>query len=490
MTQIPRGISGIINPPPGLRSTIDKAAAYVARNGSGFEKKLLEGGRREEFSFIEESNPYNPYYVAKVDEFTEKMAAGEDLEAATESASTKAEQPSEEAAPVTTDIAANPFTKQFTVDLTGIKISPLDLDVLKMTAMYGAIHGKSFLSNIANREKSNPLFEFLLGSSQRHNLFQAYLTCYENTNTFSKDDLEVLKEETENKLGALTVANDAAKWRDDEKQRQKDKTTNEELERMRYQTIDWQDFVVVDTIAFPEEILQQEGKKADASAPEPTQTKTQTPMSVDEPDIGIAKGLPLPEPTLKKQSAIVTAISDVDFEAVTIKDGHVRDQSSSLKRRQTFIDPATGQEIPLDQANEHMRRSTISSQHHTLKKQKVQDLATSTHAPDAEVAENLTAFFKHRPDLLDPPQQSQVKKPAAKVVVPSQGASDLAQRQLDELTAISTKKHQQPVTVPVPSAQVVIHDDDDSLPPPPPPPSKRPPPPGSHAPPPPPPPPQ
>ena len=382
MTQIPRGISGIINPPPELRNTIDKAATYVARNGKGFEKRLLEGGKGDEFSFIEESNPYHPYYVSKVDDFVEKMAAGIDIETTTASATTT-EKTTEEA-PAAADVGDNPFIKKATVDLNDIQISASDLDVLKMAAMFGARHGKSFLSNIANRERSNPVFEFLLGSSQRHTLFQSYLTAYEEIVNPHKNSLEILHEEVDNKLGALTIANDVAKWREDEKQRRKDKTTNEELERMRYQSIDWQDFVVVDTIEFPEEEIKQPLRsESSGNSNQKSELKSLSPPPPRPATVKEIVDLQKPQPTLAKQSSVVTTINDSDFDSITIREGHVRDQSSSLKRRQTFIDPATGQEIPLEQANEHMRRSTISSQHHILKKQKVQDLAVCNFIIDS-----------------------------------------------------------------------------------------------------------
>lgn len=54
---------GIIQPPPDIRSIVDKTATFVARNGPDFEKKILATNRgNAKFNFLNPSDPYHAYY--------------------------------------------------------------------------------------------------------------------------------------------------------------------------------------------------------------------------------------------------------------------------------------------------------------------------------------------------------------------------------------------------------------------------------------------
>ena len=66
-----------VPPPPDLQPIIDKTAAYVAKNGPGFERTVLEkhvGDPR--FDFLSPWNNYHGYYQAKVQENQHWMMHG------------------------------------------------------------------------------------------------------------------------------------------------------------------------------------------------------------------------------------------------------------------------------------------------------------------------------------------------------------------------------------------------------------------------------
>lgn len=61
---------GIIYPPPDIRSMVDKTATFVAKNGSQFEEKIKSDGTTSgssKFSFLNDNDPYNAYYRAKIE---------------------------------------------------------------------------------------------------------------------------------------------------------------------------------------------------------------------------------------------------------------------------------------------------------------------------------------------------------------------------------------------------------------------------------------
>ena len=61
-------ISGIIRPPPEIRATADKTAAYVAKNGRAFEERILSSsrGKTPKFAFLHQSSPFHAYYEDRI----------------------------------------------------------------------------------------------------------------------------------------------------------------------------------------------------------------------------------------------------------------------------------------------------------------------------------------------------------------------------------------------------------------------------------------
>lgn len=62
----------VILPPSEIRLIIEKLAAYVVRNGTTFEDKILEKERHNSrFSFLFPNDPYHPYYQRRLQEYYE-----------------------------------------------------------------------------------------------------------------------------------------------------------------------------------------------------------------------------------------------------------------------------------------------------------------------------------------------------------------------------------------------------------------------------------
>jgi hypothetical protein len=61
-------ISGVIIPPPDIRSVVDKTAQFVARNGKSFESRILNSseGKTAKFNFMKQYDPYHAYYELKI----------------------------------------------------------------------------------------------------------------------------------------------------------------------------------------------------------------------------------------------------------------------------------------------------------------------------------------------------------------------------------------------------------------------------------------
>lgn len=63
---------GVIVPPPDIRAILEKTAAFVAKNGNEFEKRILANeASNVKFNFLKSGDPYHAYYQAKVAELKE-----------------------------------------------------------------------------------------------------------------------------------------------------------------------------------------------------------------------------------------------------------------------------------------------------------------------------------------------------------------------------------------------------------------------------------
>ena len=62
------GIQGIIRPPPEIRAVADKTASFVAKNGRGFENRIMNSakGKTPKFAFLHDSSPFHAYYEDRI----------------------------------------------------------------------------------------------------------------------------------------------------------------------------------------------------------------------------------------------------------------------------------------------------------------------------------------------------------------------------------------------------------------------------------------
>ena len=62
---------GPLQPPPDIKNIVDNTAQFVARNGPEFEQRILSDNEKKQnpkFAFLQASDPFHAYYVAKVQE--------------------------------------------------------------------------------------------------------------------------------------------------------------------------------------------------------------------------------------------------------------------------------------------------------------------------------------------------------------------------------------------------------------------------------------
>ncbi|KAK2460545.1 hypothetical protein APHAL10511_007015 [Amanita phalloides] len=255
--------TGLILPPPEIKSVIDRTALFVARsaNPPQFEDKIREGQRSDpKFSFLNPIDPYHAYYRHRLD----RIAQG-DIGDETPQKDSKTDGEVVPAEPV--DIGIEPLPTEFVLNLPNI--SAIDLDIMKLTALFTARRGRNFLATLSAREGRNYQFDFLRPTHSLFPYFNRLVEQYTKILHPDKEALEQLRERT--KEGArwktLEIAKRYAKWERNKREKDQKRRDDEEAERIAFAEIDWHDYAIVQTIEFT---------AADANAELPA------PMSVQE----------------------------------------------------------------------------------------------------------------------------------------------------------------------------------------------------------------
>ncbi|KAJ7219077.1 Pre-mRNA splicing factor PRP21 like protein-domain-containing protein, partial [Mycena pura] len=243
----PRFSSGLILPPPEIKckSVIDRTALFVARSADPpqFEDKIREGQRSDpKFSFLNPADPYHGYYRHKMDRIA-KGDLGDD------SPKEKQEDASGDPAELT-DIGIEPPPPDFILDLPNI--STIDLDIMKLTALFTARRGRSFLASLSAREGRNYQFDFLRPTHSLFGYFNRLVEQYTQVLHPNKEMLQQLKGRTEEgaRWKALEVARMHAKWEKNKREQDKKRQDDQEAERIAFAEIDWHDYHIVQTIEF------------------------------------------------------------------------------------------------------------------------------------------------------------------------------------------------------------------------------------------------
>ncbi|KDR73452.1 hypothetical protein GALMADRAFT_227902 [Galerina marginata CBS 339.88] len=237
--------SGLILPPPEIKVVIDRTALYVARsaNPPQFEERVREGQRSDpKFSFLNPADPYHAYYRHKMD----KVALGEvEEEAASKDNDAEVTESKE---PV--DIGVEPPPAEFILDLPNI--SPIDLDIMKLTALFTARRGRSFLANLSAREGRNYQFDFLRPMHSLFGYFNRLVEQYTKVIQPDKETLEKLKDRAQKgaRWQILENARKHAKWVKNQREKEQKRQDDQEAERRAFAEIDWHDYAIVQTIEF------------------------------------------------------------------------------------------------------------------------------------------------------------------------------------------------------------------------------------------------
>jgi len=223
----------VIIPPPTIKEIILKTATYVHRNGKEFETKIRENeSNNNKFTFVNETDPYNKYYnfvMENIETFIEVSEGdkGKDGAGADDAEETKQES------------VEPPLELDFITELP--PITSKDLEIIKLTALFVAKNGENYINQIKNKYKDQTAqFSFLNDTHSFHQLFLNFLKQYRK--------LINDKEEIDLDHDVLAESYKRAKFNEAHKVNSAKLKEIEDAKKLKYASIDWQDFILVETI--------------------------------------------------------------------------------------------------------------------------------------------------------------------------------------------------------------------------------------------------
>lgn len=451
--------SNIILPPEGIRNVIDKTAAFVASKGPDFERRmLLEPNARDRFEFLYPSSPYRGYYDVKLAEYisgevksvkplipeaivqmrkkeTEKKDKVLMIKTQAENNyNWMSHNPDEELSPPENDIYSFPSQPY---------LAPIDFEIVKLSALFVAVNGPTFLAGLKQRERNNTQFEFLKPTSQHSSYFTHLVETYKKTlqplvvksflsnlNLTRTESPPVVDEDwglpvtggsyerSSSHYDPLQPINKPAsfqrilqrmyrryKWNYQEDKQKKRLEEEQAEERAAMASINWDDLVIVETIIFTEADLQMK-------LPTPLDPNMLTKSQPLSPPVPMATPITtLPAPTLPTPSPppptplpvveplqVTTTTVQGEKQRLVLKPDYVRRRKGHAVAKLRC--PLTGQFVPVDQMTQHLKILLLDPK---WKQQRDQLLIRaqkeSAFQPDSDVETNIAAFVIKRPDL-------------------------------------------------------------------------------------------
>jgi len=429
-------VTGIIFPPPDIRAIVDKTAQFVAKHGKGFEEKIMGSaeGQSTKFNFMKAHDPYNAYYEFKIKEFEEggpakppappaapapaageaggeekeEVKDGEDKGSKGGATGIVRKQKMSAIAKALTSrptTAPNPFAFSL---VHPSAISALDLDIIKLTAQYTAVSGRQFLAGLAQREQRNPQFDFLKPTHLLFSYFTALVDSYSKVLTPSSAQRESV-EKGQDAQEVLRRAVHRWEWERQEHEKNARRQAEDDRLEQAYLRVDWHDFVVVETIDFPESDMLD-------GAPPPTPLGAATPAPLppsaapaaddegDDMDMDMDMDeAPAPAPTPKPPAAAAAAAAapadDEEEVPITVVKNYQPEVARGVAVPKTMVDPISGRQVPISEMSEHMRIQLMDPKWREEQKRLQAKTAEETLAAGEQIAQSLQSFAKQRGDI-------------------------------------------------------------------------------------------
>ena len=315
-------------------------------------------------------------------------------------------------------------------------LTALDVDIIKLTAQYTVANGKDFLLGLAKREQRNPQFDFLKPTHMLFSYFTTLVDAYAKVLQPSNEQMERIRAKKD-RMKALESSVHRWEWTRSEEERKKKDAVHVDEERSAFQSIDWFDFTVVETIDFAEdELFEQPTQKVLVRVEEDDD------MDMDEDDddqirsaVNQRMEMPPPPPMITNNNSYASSSSSSHSAAMVVSNEPEGDEADSSKYGgntagdmemdtepemdlnivsdytprmasggpasgpMTMIDPISGKVILVDEMSEHMRVQLMDPRWRIEQKRFQEKQRETGYAEGGSIADSLRQFAKKRGDI-------------------------------------------------------------------------------------------
>jgi splicing factor 3A subunit 1 len=409
---------------------VDKTAQFVARNGKGFEERILNSdeGKTAKFHFLKTYHPFHAYYVKRIRDYEEGKEGEDELEAilansdsnvvkmveqkdAEEEDSMEVVESAATPSLMTQPTLINPLSRfahedvssappalEFSV-ATNLGLSGVDVDTIKLTAQYAAANGSDFISKLMERERDNSKFDFLNPLHALFAYFSRLVDIYRRIITGAPE----LKVAIDRKSDFEAVLRSAVhRWNWAITQEEKAKGSVESL------MVDWKDFVVVETITFDDDELLTEAASigAVAAASEPRIASSSSSSSSSSSTVDSGEGMAV---EIEGAAIVVETVADMHAE-IGMDSGGLNVVSEYQPRLAgtgpdsglagTMVDPISGRVVPVEQISEHMKAQLVDPRGRVEHQRFVDKQKETGVAAGDSMVSSLMQFAEKRRDIV------------------------------------------------------------------------------------------
>ena len=451
---------GIIIPPPALKRTIEVTAEHIV--SSKIPEKQLLSSNENTFNFLLPENPYNKYYkhiVEKLKKFKtlEEEFENDEFKDDDDDFETLKSEKSEITVGNISKSASvafymnrsrekptrDPFEYFYDTTIPS-SIKPLELDIIKLTAQYTAANGKQFMFEIASLESSNPQFDFLKPNHRHFHFFTKLVDIYtgiiypdrltpmqiqkynQENNIPNNPNSELQQipvkpedhifkylnmfSDSDKKLQVLDMLLQKAEWELIQEENQRKEQLGRDEDKSVFDMIDWQDFIVVQTIDFDEDINEiemddeeeeEEINEQELVEPEENIYENMYPSGFADSDMNQMETNE--DENVNPAEPTFTDIQEENRMNDEDEDEEELDPSRFARTYQPqkgvksstplmFKDKKTGELIPVDRAEKHLKVSTINPQYFEQKEREKAKREKTNIAPGIEMTKVIASW--------------------------------------------------------------------------------------------------
>ena len=209
-----------------------------------------------------------------------------------------------------------------------------DDDIIKITAQFTACHGLQFVKELAQREGKNPIYAFLKEDNPNYPYFAALCDSYNKCLHPKRPYIDFLRRTMTNEHTLLKYVLMRAEY---ENERERQRKTDEEQRRREeelFNSIDWHNFVIVETIDFEEGEALPVPQQFALQEPEPEVKECREEPAEAQPVAPVVEDLPAEKPYKDKP---VEPMQECPicrkYIPVRVFDEHIRFEMSKPQKR-------------------------------------------------------------------------------------------------------------------------------------------------------------